>query len=560
MTSIIERSSVINQSTSSPIYTQGSDGSAAGITNQNGVSIPLWTKQSAKSCLWIGDSHTRYGVRDRHPLIDNNRCYYLLSPTYTNLNGSGSFIKTTSAHPSCPTGNGTITYDKSARTLTWQANGDTAGLPVDASVGGHLKLESGSANATLYISCIPALAPTGSGTVSDTINVTGTRINTNMDLTGFSGWADLLLGCPFISGNYNYGIGGCTAADQLSWKNQWKDIYSDLTVVNLGTNGALTIASADTELAAVESIIRLRQGIGSTVILMTIFPRNSMTTTALRAWQYFNQGLRRLASSLNCDLADSVPYLAAAGGSGYFSADMTYDGTHLTGKGAYVAAKRALVPVMTKYIQPSATIISAGASYDASENVYGNLLTNGTLTGTAGSKGSGITSGTVATSMTASTGGLGIGTSLVVTAPDDGSPVSRTDNIRGKYQRFAINNTGGVDGRLGQLLQTSNITTNFTAGTDYIQLEGDLRISGTLLQYLTASADLSNCISQVITTSQPLYDLDGDTVTVFFRGRPMLIESGATTLNITIKQTMQANGVANFDIGQNLNLHKAIAS
>lgn len=538
-------------------WSYDSYGNIIGTHGPTGNTFPGSWKKSAKSCLWLGDSLTRLGVRDRHPLIDDNRSYYILSPSYTNINSAGTFIKTTSVHPSCPTGNGTLTYDKTNLTLTWTANGDTAGTPVVVGVGGHLKIESGSANATLYISCIPAAAPVGSGTISDTISVTGTRVYTNADLQGFTGWANILLGFPFIYGDYNYGIGGCSAFNQWQWQEQWKNIYTDLSVINLGTNSSGTLAAAATELGYLEQVVRLRQGIGSTVILCTLFPKNSLTTAAYQAWQQFNVSVRALAATLNVDLCDAVPYLGGVGNStGFFSADMTNDGTHLTGKGGYIAAARALVPVMRKYVQPFDVTLPSGILYDATNAPQGNLLTNGVLTGSAGTKGSPI-SGAVATSMTASAGGLGVGTSIVATEPDNASPILRGDGLRGGYQRLVIDNTGGAADKLCKLVQAANITTNFTAGTDYIQYEGDIRVSGTLLKYLTVSADLSNGSMQAFSCSQPIHDLDGDSVSLHFRTKPMLIETGATTLNINNQLTTQANGIGILDNGQNLVLHKA---
>lgn len=67
----------------------------------------------------------------------------------TPTNVTGVTIKR--ADKGCPTGDGTLTYTNTGTTLSWAANGDTAGASVDVSAGGDFTLQSGTADQALYV-------------------------------------------------------------------------------------------------------------------------------------------------------------------------------------------------------------------------------------------------------------------------------------------------------------------------------------------------------------------------------------------------------------------------
>lgn len=56
-------------------------------------------------------------------------------------------------------GNGTLTFTFSGKTLTWAAQGDTAGAAVDVSAGGYFTLQSGTASHSIHITVAAAALP-----------------------------------------------------------------------------------------------------------------------------------------------------------------------------------------------------------------------------------------------------------------------------------------------------------------------------------------------------------------------------------------------------------------
>lgn len=67
--------------------------------------------------------------------------------TTTNVTG----VVLNRAESTCPTGDGTLSFTAVGTTLSWTANGDTAGAAVDVSAGGDFTLQSGTAGAALFV-------------------------------------------------------------------------------------------------------------------------------------------------------------------------------------------------------------------------------------------------------------------------------------------------------------------------------------------------------------------------------------------------------------------------
>lgn len=512
----------------------------------------------ASSIMWLGDSITEQ--RGRMPHTPNNRATIRLSPAYTNINAGGTFVSITDSGPLAPAGAGTVRYYAADGTMTWQAFGDSEGVRTRITTAGFYTLLSGAGTTAtaLFVGMTSAGRPVVDKT--DTVTVTGSpRLKNNAAADGFMGWTQLLLGNPF-STSMCYAIPTITAAAWWAARAQWQGIYTDITVINLGTNDVNNAATAAQALLDVEAIARLRLAIGSTVVLGCLFPYDARTAEATAAVQTFNRGIRSMGERLNIDVFDSFPYLMNAAGTGAFTTGMARDGLHPSSLGGYMIAAKTLVPILQKYTQPASPFQFAGSAYNATTAPYGNLLVNGQLTGVGGVNGTG-SSGELPTSwtMTRTNGAV---LTAVCKAPDSASPVLRTDQKQGKYASLVLTNTGGVDGEAMQFRAIATITTNFVAG-DYIVFEGDVRISGTGMQYLDAALSASGRFAQGIMSATDaagaMGDLSGDTVSFPFKSDPMLIEAGVTTLFPIFTMGMKANGVATLDIGQNLTLHKVPA-
>jgi lysophospholipase L1-like esterase len=513
-------------------------------------------KRVGKSIMWLGDSIT--SKTSAMGIFARGEPYYKLFPTYTNLNTLGVFIAATRPIGTCPAGAGSLTYTSSSTSLTWQAFGDSPGAPVPIPTSGFYTLESGSPDHQLVVAIVQRLKPAGNAT--DTVTISGgPLVLSNQATVGFSGWLETQLRNPF-SQSLNYGIAGIRASDWLAASAQWSGIYTDLTNIHLGTNDVSSRATALQCLLDIEAIIQLRQALGSVCVLWTLLPYNARATAANQAVAEFNQGIRILGDTYHCDVADAWQFVANPDTSVTWASGLSGDGLHPGSKGAYIMAKRAGVPIYSKYVQPRHTMIPTAMAYSATDAPYGNLANNGNLTGTSGTLGTGV-SGTLPTSWIASrtTGSV---MTAVATAPDAGSPIARTDGRLGNWCRLVCTNTGGVDGETIQFRGASFMTAgNFSAG-DLVVLEGEIQLSGSGIQYVAAWGGSAGTgrytygLYGEVTTSGEIGDLDGDTVYIPFRSQPLRIASGDTNFNIYFEIRLLANGVANLDIGQSINFHK----
>lgn len=79
------------------------------------------------------------------------------------------------AEASAATGNGTLAFTLSGTTLTWTAQGDTAGTPVDISAGGEFLIGSNTASSGIYVTVDASAIPAGDQTDAD-IAVSGTLL------------------------------------------------------------------------------------------------------------------------------------------------------------------------------------------------------------------------------------------------------------------------------------------------------------------------------------------------------------------------------------------------
>lgn len=506
----------------------------------------------------IGDSITAQGSHMPHTPV--GRATRDLFPALSNINAGGLFVLTLEAGPTTPTGNGTLKFYVADSTMTWTAFGDAEGprVLIDSTRCLYV-LESATAGMPLYMGAIPARKPVADKT--DTVNVTGSlRLRQNCGTYGHLAWTNALMSVPFDV-SLAYAIPTIRATDWWAARSQWETVYTDETIIMLGTNGSTTLALAILEAEAVEKIAKRRQGIGSTVTIYGLLPYTGAAAGVNAAMMHVNGMLRDTARRLNCEFGDAYPYLADPNGSGAYATNMAGDGLHPTALGGYVWASKGSVPVLAKRIRTTDQRSFAGIAYNATTAPYGNLLLNGLLLGTAGTKGTGVT-GDVPTShiVTREAGSI---VTAVCTAPQSASPIARDDGKTGKYFRVAVDNSAGVFGEGFRIRPTAFVTANIAVGEYYI-VEGDLRISGTGIQSLEVFANLDGALGYalsgiVLTANYGMYDLGGDTVTLPFKSAPLRLDTVASGIMYGIVILMQAGGTCTLDIGQTLNLHKVPA-
>ncbi len=499
-----------------------------------------------RSIMWLGDSLTQSGGYQRHPLTDHNRGYYYKT-SFPNI--GANMIRYARVHPECPVGNGTLRYWVADNTFTWQAFGDAEGPKVSAATG-FVVAESGSPNHGIYLAVLDRLKP--GGNAADTVNVQlsdGPNV-VRCHLSGFTGWAELLMGCPFDT-SLNYGISGATTSDIWQFRSTWQNVGTEISVVHLGTNQTPDMAGAQQSIIDLENIIRARLAAGSKVVACTLFPADALNAAYAGAKEWHRQETLRLCRRLGVPVADGFSRLAhptATDGS-YRHADVTKDGLHLSGKGCYIFAAKELVPILQKLIEAPTPRASAGIPWNATTSPTGNLLTNGGFgVGIAGTKGARLT-GDVANSWTAGMYGGSVG-ACVATAPTSASPVARADGYPGNWMQFAINNTGGVANEYFQMYQSTFVSgSNYAAG-EYLMTEAEFRLSGNGITQLSVATGPANYKTYAVYMdgSDSLGDLDGDTVNVFARSFPLKIETGQTNVNATVVCALAANGTATWQM------------
>jgi len=506
------------------------------------------------SIMYLGDSLTWNGGL-RHPLQAPRRAYFALSPSLTSL--TGNFVRVVRAIASCPTGNGTLSYQRGSRTMTWQAFGDTVGRPVNVAGGGFFMLESGTAGAHVVISLHPDYEPVADA--SDTVNVTGTPTIVTASLDGFTGAFEALSGMPFGERSMVYAISGIKASNVVGFRRQWQSVYSDITHIHLGTNDIATMADVPQFMSDIAAIIAARMAIGSRVVVGLLVPGSYGTAARRDAQQDASLRLVALSRVMGFETWDAWSYLADPNGADGAPRSTMFqsDGLHTTGLGAVVAAKRAVVPAMARYVPKRVARPHPGVAYNASTAPRGNLLTNGAFTGTSGTI-STRASGTLGTSWTVGAAG-GSALAIVATAPQAGSPIARTDDMPGAWQRFAINNATGVDGESMQLYQSAFISASNYAAGDVLVLSGDLQVAGSGIQAIQIlfGPSAHKCYAVNISAAgYPLGGLDGLTIYIPFESLPMQVEAGGTNLQCAVNVYMLAGGSCTFDLGQTFSLRK----
>ncbi len=536
------------------------DGSGvAGVSLPSGIASAWW-KKSYRSQMGLGDSVMAQGAHMPH--TPPNRPTRDLFPAFTNLNASSNlFVILVEAGPTTIAGNGTMKFYASDSTMTWTAFGDAEGprVVVDATKCFYA-LESATAGNTIYIGVVPRKKPNSDR--SDTVNVTGAfRLRNNCGTFGQFAWTAALMATPFDI-SYAFAIPSIRASDWWDARSQWQGVYTDLTYINLGTNGATDLAGAIQEAIAVENIAKLRQGIGSLVVICGLLPYTAAPAGVNAAMMHLNGLLRAAARRLNCDFIDPFPYFVDPVGTGGYIAGMTGDGLHPSALCGYVWASKCNVPVLSKYARNTDQRSFAGIVYNATTAPYGNLLPNGVLKGITGTPQAGAT-GEVPDSWTLVRESGSTVTANSV-APQSANPIPRSDGKPGYYWRIAIsnNNAGNVAGEGYRMRLAAFIATNHAVG-DYIVFEGDLRISGTGIQSLevgwTSEGKSCQALSTYSAAGYGMGNLNGDTVSLPFRSPPMLIESISQGLMPAIIATLQSGGTCVLDIGQTLNLHKVPA-
>ena len=506
------------------------------------VALPL-ASASARSVMLLGDSILSLSRTVPMPNQSTNIPYSIIYGTLPNI---GGFVSQVSADPLCPAGAGTLRYWVADQSFSWQAFGDSEGPHVAATQVGWYTLPSGSADSALYIRCQENYRPASDK--SDSVTVPALAVNYSAELAGIAGAALAALNFP-CRDVYSYCVPGATATGILAARWQWGSVQSDMSIICLGTNQSSTLAASASALAAIQTIVSARLATGSTVLVIGLLPYNGASATVAGAKRWLQQELASMCAGLGIDFVDPTAYVGdPSSTAGAWAAGYSDDGTHPNVAGSIVIAQRGLVPALTKRMPAISRTRDVGVAYDAALAPRGNLAVNGALTGTAGTKGTRVT-GTVPTGWSVVSSGANI--SCVCTAPDDASPVARTDGGTGNWFQLAVNNAAGVLNEYIDLSQSALIPAgNFALG-DYVVLQADVELSASdaaAFSFWTRCEP--NMLAYALATVNPAYNLGGGAFKATLTSNPMKLVRTPTGTNIYLRAYMRAGGTATVKVAR----------
>lgn len=360
---------------------------------ESGAGVALSKSTVFSTIAFYGDSGTELGAS------------YLTPPTVASQT-LGSTLSVKGHDLNCPAGAGTLTYSSVTKTLSWAANGESAGAAVDASKTGLIYVPSGVENHGLYLNWFGADRAYNSGTLLITAQAVGfnlVRYATNSHVATAMAFALQSLKLAYFAAPQNgneavYGLGGATSTEFLSASWQWGTIKSDIAVLSIGINDGPSSFTADKTISNIKAIVARINA--ARVVICTIPPRNADSAAQKAVKQQVNRWIYELSAiSSRCIAFDDYSYLADPTTGDYVAAS-TSDNIHRNGKGGTISGKALGALLLSLAIASRPPIRQSFLGlFDATSNPYGSLLPTagmGTFEGSGGTAGTGA-SGTIPT-------------------------------------------------------------------------------------------------------------------------------------------------------------------
>lgn len=316
-----------------------------------------------------------------------------------------------------------------------------------------------------------------------------------------------------------------SAAIASEWHTTLANSNVDFVVVAIGGNDPDNSISLSTTLSNLEIIYNTILAGDKEIIAVTLPQRTSSTTARLNHYKSVNSWIQQKARlDRRIHVVDVTPYLSdATNATGEPLSSRMPNGTNYNAQGAYYVGKLIANILISKLPYIDDLFSSAGDTYDATDNRYGNLLTNGILNGTGGSVGTGGTiTGNIATGWT-----VNGATSITTTC----SKVARTDGISASWQQLAIS---GTPGSTAQINFQQTVSTNLTAG-DVVEAMMEYEVDTGFSNVLAVCLDLGT--SGTMRAMDPIYESavttelivdPGVNLTGVSRTRPVTVPSSLT--------------------------------
>lgn len=362
------------------------------------------------------------------------------------------------------------------------------------------------------------IAPFKVGVLGDSITVisySSAADASNYNLQGWASWLRILSKQAIdLSPSNIFGSSGIDSAGVISGGHHTNAAAAGLNacIIAIGVNDAASgsLVPADT-ISNMNIIISTILASGAIVVLQPILPNTTLSAAQRKKAYTINAYYRKKArTDKRIIMSDPTPrFIDATDANGNPLTNYTYDGLHPATIGAYVIGKthweslQDLVPPYDRRFMNGADV------YDATANVNGNLLTNGLLNGTSGTKGvTGSITGNVATGWDVSLFG-GSGSPACAC-----SKVSRTDGESGIWQQLALSGSNGAAGyyRFFQL-----VNSNYSAGNlmelicEFEVDSGFSNLTGIRLEIFDYDAGTGGYFGTrdgVNTAGQPMYTAD----------------------------------------------------
>lgn len=418
-----------------------------------GIQLPI-SGRRLKVAL-VGDSLT--SVASRHyPRSDYLEASWSGNITATNI--GTSYVPEAAPDNACVSGDA-VSYTFDGTYMTVAIAGDTPGLPVDVSTSGFYHITSGTngKGMTFKLQNMPAATPgTDTGTVSGVKQKFFGWFNSH--------WYAALARVGMRNFDIrNFGIAGDTPS--MLYRRIWQveDEEPDVVILLIGTNNVTDPASTIQCMDAMKAVAKL-------LICIPIPPRGDTSGVVEQQVMATNRMIWRHAMDIGAFFWDKFSVVSnplGTTGTGVINTNYFHtDNLHLNVFGGITCGLNLYEKLLSKLFNGlTGGISSAIDTYDATHNPYGNRLgTIGAFIGTSGTLGGTPTpTGTLATGwVDALLAGSGYST-VVYTAPQDGSPVARTDELAGNWQRVVA--TTAASGGSSRSIQAT--ASNVAAGGTY---------------------------------------------------------------------------------------------
>lgn len=513
-------------------------GKLTALKNLDGTETPVsgaGKVSSLPAVLHAGDSIAGYGVSAQTIAMSTSQFPFSNSAFSIDVASWGNGTAS----------NGTLTFDKSARALTWAAPGESAGPAIGVSKAGVYVIPSSTATKTLTVICRPRLY---SGSTEGAFTVTfnaGTELSRRNGKCAAS-WIHAKCGAAFDQ--FFLSNGGSTIADiteSLSWQvqpGQYALIHMHQGTNDLSADRTLAQMQADT-LAQID-LLKILTPI---IVMDTISPRSTSMTAGRRAilhgynaWLFSLRvpGLR--ISNTFTPLAD--PDSATADP----LATLLEDGLHPAIRGAEATSEPGYLDISELLAIRGTQLGSSQADiYDATSNPQGNQLTGGgTFTGTGGN-----------------VAGAGMGGSLGdnwIISRESGaditavcSKVARSDGLPGNAQRIVLANPGATSQIV--LLQQLNAARPTAASGQTWRARGSLTpvaLAGCEYISVSISPDSpgSGRMESQWGSGGSSSVMSGAKRKLTCEPFPHVVPAGATKLQLVLRVRLAAGGSATFDL------------